>query len=305
MRIGIDLGGTKTEGILLSDDGSAAEKVRADTPADSYVDTVELVCEQIESLQSKSEPESTVGIGTPGALSLKEQTMKNCNSICLNGKQLKKDIEDRLGYEVRIENDANCFTLSEACYGSAKNEKTVFGVIIGTGTGGGLVIDRQLLSGPNRITGEWGHNSIPCSVRELIDADRRCYCGRVNCIETVLSGPGLKQSHHESTGENLEAMEIASLAESGNLLAKESIELYSKQLARCLATVVNIIDPDMIVLGGGLSNIGELYRLVPDLMKEYVFNDEMLTQLSAPCFGDASGARGAACLWPLEPNRTK
>lgn len=300
MRIGIDLGGTKIEGILLSSDGTTAEKVRSETPVDSYPETIELVCQQIDSLQPGSESKYTVGIGTPGALSSKDEVMKNCNSICLNGKRLKKDIEARLGYEIRMENDANCFTLSEACYGSAKNEKTVFGVIIGTGTGGGIVINKQLLSGPNRITGEWGHNSIPCSVRELIDTDRRCYCGRVNCIETVLSGRGLKQSHQEGTGDVLEAAEIAQLAESGDLTAKKSIQLYCAQLARCLATVVNVIDPDMIVLGGGLSNIGELYRLVPGLMKEYVFTDEMLTQLSAPCFGDASGARGAACLWPLE-----
>lgn len=299
MRIGIDLGGTKIEGILLSDDGTATEKIRVETPADSYEDTVESVCQQIESLQSKSLPNFKVGIGTPGALTLKEETMKNCNSICLNGRQLKMDIEERLGYEVRIENDANCFTLSEACYGSARNAKTVFGVIIGTGTGGGLVIDKRLLSGPNRITGEWGHNSVPSSVRELIDTDRSCHCGRINCIETVLSGRGLSQSHLESTGEALEAREIARLAESGDQHASESIELYCTQLARCLATVVNILDPDMIVLGGGLSNIGELYHRVPGLMEEYVFSDVVLTQLSPPHFGDASGARGAACLWPV------
>lgn len=300
MRIGIDLGGTKTEGILLADDGSAAQVIRTDTPADSYADTVEAVCQQIDSLQANSEIRYTVGIGTPGALTVTEERMKNCNSLCLNGKYLKKNIQDRLGYEVRIENDANCFTLSEACYGSAKNVSSVFGVIIGTGTGGGLVFNKQLINGPNRISGEWGHNSIPNSVRELIDADRRCYCGRENCIETVLSGRGLKQSHYESTGVTLEAREIASQADSGNQEAKESIQLYCRQLARCLATVVNIIDPDIIVLGGGLSNIDELYRQVPGLMKDYVFTDKMLTQLSAPYFGDASGARGAACLWPLK-----
>jgi fructokinase len=300
MRIGIDLGGTKIEGILLSDDGIVVENIRVDTPANEYSNTVEALSQLVESLQQNSESKYPVGIGTPGALSSIDETMKNCNSIQLNGKALKRNIEDRLGYGVRLENDANCFALSEACYGSGRDALTVFGVIIGTGTGGGLVINKRLHTGPNRIAGEWGHNSMPSSVRELIDADRRCYCGRINCIETVLSGRGLRQSHQESTGNALQAIEIARLAEEGSQTAKESIQLYCQQLARCLATVVNIIDPDMIVLGGGLSNIGELYSQVRSLMKESVFTDNMLTQLSAPRFGDASGARGAACLWPLE-----
>ena len=305
MRIGVDLGGTKIEGILLSPSGEVAEKIRVDTPAKKYLETVDALCEVIEQLQQLSPSKKcSVGIGTPGALSPPNEhgfeLMKNCNSICLNGEPLKIDIENRLSYETRIENDANCFVLSEACYGAAISARTVFGVILGTGTGGGIVIDKQLHTGPNRIAGEWGHNCIPSSVRELITQDRQCYCGRTNCNETVLSGRGLKQSHLERTGTELEAKEIERLANSGDSESGETIQTYCKQLARCLSTVVNLIDPDIIVLGGGLSNISQLYEQVPSLLKEHVFTDNMLTMLCAPKFGDASGAIGAACLWPLE-----
>ena len=304
MRIGVDLGGTKIEGILLSPSGEVVEKIRVDTPAQKYLDTVDALCDVISQLQQLSPSKKcSVGIGTPGALSPSNEqgveVMKNCNSICLNGEPLKVDIEKRLGYEIRIENDANCFALSEACYGAALSARTVFGVILGTGTGGGIVIDRQLHTGPNRIAGEWGHNCIPSSVRELIAQDRQCYCGRKNCNETVLSGRGLRQSHLERTGTELEATEIARLATSGDVEAGETIQTYCKQLARALSTVVNLMDPDMIVLGGGLSNISQLYAQVPSLMAEHVFTDNMLTKLLAPKFGDASGAIGAACLWPL------
>tara|TARA_B110000090_G_scaffold135571_1_gene149222 strand:- start:873 stop:1790 length:918 start_codon:yes stop_codon:yes gene_type:complete len=305
MRIGVDLGGTKIEGILLSPSGEVTEKIRVDTPAKKYLETVDALCKVIEQLQQLSPSKKcSVGIGTPGALSPPNEhgleLMKNCNSICLNGEPLKIDIENRLGYETRIENDANCFVLSEACYGAAISARTVFGVILGTGTGGGIVIDKQLHTGPNRIAGEWGHNCIPSSVRELITQDRQCYCGRTNCNETVLSGRGLKQSHLERTGTELEAKEIERLANSGDSESGETIQTYCKQLARCLSTVVNLIDPDIIVLGGGLSNISQLYEQVPSLLKEHVFTDKMLTMLCAPKFGDASGAIGAACLWPLD-----
>lgn len=303
MRIGVDLGGTKIEGILLSPSGEVIEKIRVDTPAKKYMETVDALCEVIEKLQQLSpSKQCSVGIGTPGALSPENdqgiELMKNCNSICLNGEPLKTDIEKHLGYTIQLENDANCFALSEACYGAAVSAKTVFGVILGTGTGGGIVIDKALHTGPNRIAGEWGHNCIPSSVRELITQDRECYCGRKNCNETVLSGRGLKQSHFERTGIELEARDIAQLATNGDDAANETIQLYCKQLARCLSTAVNFFDPDMIVLGGGLSNISRLYTEVPIQMAEHVFTDNMLTSLSAPKFGDASGTIGAACLWP-------
>ena len=305
MRIGVDLGGTKIEGILLSPDGRVIEKIRVHTPAQKYLETVDALCAVIEQLQQLSPGKKcSVGIGTPGALSPSNENglelMKNCNSICLNGEPLKVDIENRLGYATRVENDANCFVLSEACYGAAVSAKTVFGVILGTGTGGGIVIDKRLHTGPNRIAGEWGHNCIPSSVRDLITQDRQCYCGRTNCNETVLSGRGLKQSHLERSGTELEATEIASLATSGNIEANETIQTYCEQLARCLSTVVNLMDPDIIVLGGGLSNISQLYEQVPNLMHGHVFTDNLLTMLAAPKFGDASGAIGAACLWPLD-----
>lgn len=299
MRLGVDLGGTKIEAILLEDDGVVAERARVDTPGGSYADTLEALCQLVESLQSKSSTLLTVGVGTPGALTTPDGIMKNCNSICLNGEPLKKDIESRLGYEIRIENDANCFVLSEAHYGAGKDVDTVFGVILGTGTGGGVVINKQLHTGPNSIAGEWGHNCIPASVRELIQADRSCYCGRRNCIETVLSGRGLKQSYLEQSEREADAMEIASLARDGDAAASACIQVYCKQLAECLSTIVNVIDPDMIVLGGGLSNIEQLYNTVPDLMREIVFTDNMLTELSPPSFGDSSGALGAACLWAI------
>ena len=305
MRIGVDLGGTKIEGILLSSIGEVAKKIRVDTPTKNYLGTVDALCEVINQLQDLSPSKKcSVGIGTPGTLFYSDEhrleLMKNCNSTCLNGKPLKIDIEKRLGYAIRLENDANCFALSEAHYGAAMSARTVFGVILGTGTGGGIVIDKQLHTGPNRIAGEWGHNCIPSSVRELVAKDRECYCGRKNCNETVLSGRGLKQSHFERTGTGLEAFEIAGLATSGEIDASETIQIYCKQLARCLATVVNLIDPDMIVLGGGLSNISQLYAQLPSLMEEHVFTENMLTTISAPKFGDASGAIGAACLWPVD-----
>ena len=297
MRIGIDLGGTKIEGIILKSGGELQEKIRIDTPGQDYDSVLQAVVDVINSLQEKAAQQLTVGIGTPGTLSMPSEVMKNCNSVCLNGRSLKKDLESALGYEVRLENDANCFTLSEAHYGAGATAKSVFGVIIGTGTGGGVVIDKKLLTGPNSIAGEWGHNSLPGSALALIDGQRSCYCGRSNCIETVLSGRGLSQTHFERTGEQLSAKEIAEAAGAGAPGVYATLEIYCQQLAQCMATVVNILDPEVIVLGGGLSNIALLYEKVPVFMADHVFTDNVLTRLAAPRFGDASGARGAACLW--------
>ena len=295
MRIGVDLGGTKIEGIVLTDEGEVTEKLRVDTPARNYSETVKAVCDVIKKLQTTNQ--FPVGIGTPGALSLPDGLMKNSNSVCLNGQPLKKDIESSLGYEICIENDANCFALSEAHYGVASSSKTVFGVILGTGCGGGVVIDKKLLTGPNSIAGEWGHNSIPTSVRQLIREDRECYCGRPNCNETVLSGRGLKQTYMELTGDESSPIKIACSAQNGDTDARTCIDIYAKQLARCLSAIINVIDPHMIVLGGGLSNISPLYELVPQHLEGHVFSDEIQTKIVPPAFGDASGALGAACLW--------
>ncbi len=295
MRIGIDLGGTKIEGIRLGNDGAVTEKLRVDTPADSYSATVQAVCDIIQRLQTNNR--LTVGIGTPGALSIPSGLMKNSNSVCLNDKPLKEDIETILGYEVRLENDANCFALSEAHYGAAKDAASVFGVILGTGCGGGVVINKKLLTGPNSIAGEWGHNAIPVSVRELVQGDRICYCGRANCNETVLSGRGFQQTYQELSGKNESPQAIVAAAKNGDEDAIKAIETYADQLARCLSTIINVLDPEMIVFGGGLSNIEALYERVPHYLNGHVFTDVIQTRIAAPTFGDASGALGAACLW--------
>jgi predicted NBD/HSP70 family sugar kinase len=299
MRIGIDLGGTKIEGIVLADNGDVAKKIRLSTPGTNYQAIVDSVCELIKALQQQAVTRMSVGVGSPGALAKTTGLMKNCNSICLNHQPLQQDIESILGYGIKLENDANCFALSEAHYGSARQAKSMFGVIIGTGTGGGIVINGELVTGPNSIAGEWGHNSLPSNARHLIGDDRLCYCGRKNCIETVLSGRGLTATHLERTGISVDAVDIAKGAEAKDQDCSESIAIYSKQLASCLTTVVNLIDPEIIVLGGGLSNIQSLYESVIQDMDGLVFTDKIETTISPPSFGDASGARGAACLWPV------
>ncbi len=226
--------------------------------------------------------------------------MKNCNSTCLNDRTLKEDIETKLGYEIRLANDADCFVLSEAELGAARSFNSVFGAILGTGVGGGLVINGTLLNGPNSISGEWGHNALPVSALKLIDSERQCYCGRSNCIETVLSGPGLSRSHRERHGEELDAQSIAETAAAGAAASIDSIEHYSEVLAACLATVINLVDPQAIVLGGGLSNISKLYSELPRRLPAYVFSDSLETVILPPGHGDASGALGAARLWPLQ-----
>ena len=295
MRIGIDLGGTKIEGIILNDDGEIQHKIRLDTPVGDYGEVVESICRITEKLQGDCD--MTVGIGTPGVLDTKTSLMKNSNSLCIDGKPFKRDVESRLGYEIKVENDANCFILSEALLGAGKDANCVFGVVLGTGCGGGLVISKRLINGPNGIAGEWGHNCIPTSVRKLIKRDRTCDCGRVNCIETVLSGRGLKTTFAESFGYELEAEAIAAQASLRNEEANGCIDIYASQLALCLSTIINILDPDMIIFGGGLSNIKSLYQLVPDYLCGLVFSDSVKTKIVPASYGDASGARGAACLW--------
>ena len=296
MRIGIDLGGTKIEGIRLDESGKADKKIRIGTPATNYDDVIKATCSLINDLQTKKR--LTVGIGTPGTLDSKKNIMKNSDSLCLNGKPFKKDIENELGYSVEVENDANCFTLSEANYGTGEGFECVFGVVLGTGCGGGLVQRKALINGPNRIAGEWGHNCMPVSVRNLIESDRLWHCGRINCIDTVISGRGLKQTFRELSAIEMEPEEISEQARLNNSEAIDCIDIYARQLAGCLSTIINVIDPDIIVLGGGLSNIKSLYQLIPKYLRGQVFNDTVLTKVAPASFGDASGARGAACLWP-------
>lgn len=300
-RIGIDLGGTKIEGIVLEPDNHVSQRLRVATPKNSYSDVIEAACSVVEELQQDSEQLLSVGFGTPGSESPKTGLMRNCNSTALNDKPLKIDLEERLGYPIRLENDANCFALSEAIMGAGRGAQTVFGVIIGTGTGGGVVVGGQLLNGPNGITGEWGHNSIPLAVASMIGAERDCYCGRKNCIETVLCGAGLVTTFREMYGDDelpaLDAQQLAEMADRDEAKALSALRRYSEQLAGCLATVINTLDPDVIVLGGGLSNIKSVYPMLAEFLPEHVFSDFVATPILPPTHGDASGALGAACLW--------
>ena len=295
LRIGIDLGGTKIELAALDASGAVRLRRRVATPAGDYDATVAAVGELVEAAESELGGRTSVGIASPGALSRVDGRIKNANSTCLNGRALKQDLERRLGREVRLANDANCFALSEAIDGAARDAEVVFGVILGTGVGGGVVVRRRVLEGANAIAGEWGHNPLP-----LPEPDDHplplCYCGRRGCIETFLSGPGLSADHAHVTGERLAPEEIAARA-AGDAGCEATLARYERRLARALAGVINTLDPDAIVLGGGLSNLQRLYARVPQLWRAHVFSDAVATRLLAPAHGDASGVRGAAWLW--------
>jgi fructokinase len=284
LRIGVDLGGTKIEAIALDAQGREVFRKRIPSPQGDYAATLAAVSSLV-----REAGEGSVGIGMPGALSRVTGLVKNSNSTWLIGKPLKQDLEKALGRQVRLENDANCFALSEAVDGAGRGAKVVFGVILGTGVGGGIVINRQVLAGANAIAGEWGHNPLPApAAADLPHPD--CYCGRKGCIETYLSGPGLVRDYEKRTGRRLAAEEIVALAD-------ESLSRYEERLARSLASVINVLDPDVIVLGGGMSNAGRLYTEVPRLWGRHVFSDQVATRLERHVHGDSSGVRGAAWLW--------
>jgi len=295
-RLGIDLGGTKTEAAVLDDKLQTVFRKRVDTPAQNYEAILVMIAELVHEASDTLGGRPTVGIGTPGALSPSTGMLRNSNTSCLNGKPFRSDIEKRLACSVRLENDANCFTLSEALVGAGQGFMAVFGVILGTGTGGGLVVARQLLTGPNAIAGEWGHNPLPW-VSES-DGSPRCYCGKTGCIETYISGSGLAQNFQFKTGLALSSEEIVRAAELGDKICEQAMDLYYDQLARSLAHVINIVDPDVIVLGGGMSNIDEIYRQLPGRLLSYVFSDILATPIMPAQHGDASGVFGAAMLWP-------
>ena len=296
IRFGIDLGGSKIELVALAEDGRELLRRRVATPQGNYWATLEAVAGLVAEAEGELGGEGTVGIGTPGAISPVSGLMKNANSVCLNGRPLKADLEALLGRPVRLTNDANCFALSEAVDGAAAWAEVVFGVILGTGCGAGVVVRGHVLTGPNAIAGEWGHNPLPWPE----DHERpgpACYCGKRGCLETWLSGPGLARDLREIDGLDLAATEIARHAALGDDACEAALMRYEDRLARGLAHVVNILDPDVIVLGGGLSNLARLYENVPRLWGRYVFSDAVRTRLVPPKYGDSSGVRGAAWLW--------
>ena len=295
LRIGVDLGGTKIEVIALTEDGRELVRRRMPTPAGDYVATLRAVAELVRTIEHGLGEPSSVGIGMPGAISPATGLLKNANSTCLNGRPVQQDLEALLGRDVRIANDANCFTLSEATDGAARDAQVVFGVILGTGVGGGIAVSKQLLIGANAIAGEWGHNPLPLPRGQDLPLPD-CYCGRQGCIETYLSGPGMAARHAAATGIVLSPPEIIARAAAGDAGAESSLQRYEDRLARSLANVINIVDPDMIVLGGGMSNIDRLYTNVPRLWQHYVFSDRVDTKLARNHHGDSSGVRGAAWL---------
>lgn len=297
MRLGVDLGGTKIEIIALDNEGHTLARERVPTPAGDYDGTIRAIGDLVKGVETKLGRLGTVGIATPGALSTKTGLLKNSNSTVLNGKPLDRDIAAHLGRAVRIENDANCFALSEAVDGAAAGAGVVFGVILGTGVGGGLVVDQKVVTGHNRIGGEWGHNPLPWPQPNELPG-HRCYCGKHGCIETFLCGAGLAREYAAHAAAPLPAHEIATVATAGDDMARTALRVYQDRLARGLASVINIVDPDVIVLGGGLSNIDAIYIGLDGLIARYAFSDALDTRIVRAMHGDSSGVRGAAWLWP-------
>jgi fructokinase len=282
VRIGIDLGGTKIEGIALDEAGRELVRQRVPTPHGDYWGTVDAITALVGAIESAVGHQGTIGVGIPGALSRVSGLVKNANSTWLIGKPLQGDLEAALARPVRLANDANCFALSEAVDGAGRGKRVVFGVILGTGVGGGIVVDGRVLEGANAIAGEWGHNPLPLPSGDDLPL-RRCYCGRSGCIETYLCGPALERE--------------------GGAASDVAIARYEERLARALAGVINLLDPDVIVLGGGVSNIDRLYADVPSLWRVHVFSDHVATRLEKHLHGDSSGVRGAAWLWGGPPAR--
>ena len=297
LRIGVDLGGSKIEAAALRCDGSIALRRRIAAPAGDYRATIAAIVDLVSAVEARLGAAASVGVGIPGAISPATGLVKNANSTWLNGRPLQRDLAEALARPIRLANDANCFALSEATDGAAAGMKIVFGAILGTGVGGGIAIDGRVLLGGNAIAGEWGHNPLPWpGPDEMPGPD--CYCGRSGCIETFVSGPGFAADHFRHTGRQLAAAEIAAGAAERAADCRISLDRYIDRLARGLAAVVNLLDPDAIVLGGGLSGIPLLYDEVPRRWGRYVFSDRVATRLLPPAHGDSSGVRGAAWLWP-------
>lgn len=296
MRLGVDLGGTKIEIIALADDGQELLRRRVPTPQGDYMATVMAVAGLVEAAESELGQRGSVGVGIPGAESLVSGVVKNANSTCLIGQPLRRDLQALLQREVRLMNDANCFALSEAVDGAGADAGVVFGIILGTGVGGGIVLGGQALAGKNAIAGEWGHNPLPLPSADDLPLPA-CYCGRFGCIETYLSGPALSADHAARHAESLPPVEIDWRAQAGDAACESTLSRYEERLARSLAGVINLLDPDVIVVGGGLSNLQRLYANVPRLWTRWTFSDHVSTRLLPPLHGDSSGVRGAAWLW--------
>jgi len=296
MRIGLDLGGTKIEGVALDEGGAQLDRRRVATPREDYGATVRALAGLVRDIEAATGRRGTVGVGIPGAISPATGLVKNANSTWIIGKPLDRDLSASLGRPVRLANDANCFALSEAVDGAGAGGRVVFGVIVGTGTGGGVVVDKHVLTGPNAIAGEWGHNPLPWP-HEGEWPGPPCYCGKTGCVETFLSGPGMARDHLQATGEAIGAPEVAARAERGDAAARATLARYEDRMARALAAVLDILDPDVVVLGGGMSQITRLYDAVPRLWQAWAFSDRVDTVLKPPVHGDSSGVRGAAWLW--------
>ncbi len=297
LRIGVDLGGTKIEAIALDESGATLCRRRVPTPGGHYRAIVEAIARLVAAIERELGSQGTVGVGTPGALSLRTGLIKNSNSTVLNGQPLDRDLADALRRPVRLQNDANCFALSEALDGAGAGAESVFGVILGTGVGGGLVIGQRIVTGHNRIAGEWGHNPMPWPKPDEWPGPP-CYCARTGCIEALISGPALASQFSALNGRALSAEQIAHAANGGDRQALTLVEMFEDRLARGLAMVVNIFDPEVIVLGGGLSNIERLYTTIAPLISRYAFSDGVNTPVRRARHGDSSGVRGAAWLWP-------
>jgi fructokinase len=300
MRIGIDLGGTKIEGIVMGPGSEILERRRIPTPKDDYPGQIDAIRRLVAALEADvRRPGLPIGIGHPGSISPATGLMKNANSTCLNGRPLAADLERALGRPIRMANDADCLAVSEQADGAAAGARSVFAVILGTGVGGGIVIDGRLLAGPNAIAGEWGHNPLPWPRPEWGEVPGPAHWdGRFGAIEAWLSGPGLAADHARTTGVTLPGEAIVSGAERGDRACGQTLDRYEDRLARSLATVINLIDPEVIVLGGGLSRIERLYRNLPGRLAPWVFSDRVDTRVVPPRHGDSSGVRGAAWLWP-------
>ena len=302
LRIGIDLGGTKIEAIALDPGGVERFRRRIPTPQGNYRETVLAIAALVAAADAATkhiagDTPASIGVGIPGTISPATGLIKNANSLCLIGHALDRDLAAAIGRPVRLANDADCFALSEAADGAGANAPIVFGAILGTGAGSGLVVNRQLVRGPNAITGEWGHNPLPWPQPDE-QAGPTCYCGLKGCIETYVSGTGLSRDFRQATGESISAADIVARCEAGDRATTAALDRYIDRLARATASVINIVDPHVVVLGGGMSKVARIYTDVPPLWPRYVFSDTVVTQLSPPMHGDAGGVRGAAWLWP-------